>query len=102
MSAYADAFNRSLEDPERFWRERAREIEWFAFPDTILDQDENGAWRWFRGGKLNTAWLALDRHVAAGHGDATALIYDSPATGKTQRFTYRELLEITEIGRAHV
>ena len=95
MSAYADAFNRSLEDPERFWRERAREIEWFAFPDTILDQDENGAWRWFRGGKLNTAWLALDRHVAAGHGDATALIYDSPATGKTQRFTYRELLDIT-------
>ena len=95
MSAYADAFNRSLEDPERFWRERAREIEWFAFPDTILDQDENGAWRWFRGGKLNTAWLALDRHVAAGRGDATALIYDSPATGKTRRFTYRELLDIT-------
>ena len=95
MSAYADAFNRSLADPERFWRERAREIEWFAFPDTILDQDENGAWRWFRGGKLNTAWLALDRHVAAGHGDATALIYDSPATGTTRRFTYRELLDIT-------
>ena len=95
MSAYADAFNRSLEDPERFWRERAREIEWFAFPDTILDQDENGAWRWFRGGKLNTAWLALDRHVAAGRGDATALIYDSPATGITRRFTYRELLDIT-------
>ena len=95
MSAYADAFNRSLADPERFWRERAREIEWFAFPDTILDQDENGAWRWFRGGKLNTAWLALDRHVAAGHGDATALIYDSPATGTAQRFTYRELLDIT-------
>ena len=95
MSTYADAFNRSLADPERFWRERAREIEWFAFPDTILDQDENGAWRWFRGGKLNTAWLALDRHVAAGHGDATALIYDSPATGKTRRFTYRELLDIT-------
>ena len=95
MSAYADAHRQSLEDPEGFWRERAREIDWFKFPDTILDQDANGSWRWFRGGVLNTAWLALDRHVEAGRGHATALIYDSPATGRSQRFTYQELLTMT-------
>ena len=93
MKRYAAEYRRSLEAPEDFWREQAREIDWFEFPHTILDQDDNGAWRWFRGGKLNTAWLALDRHVEAGRGDATALIYDSPATGQVRKFTYAELTE---------
>ncbi len=92
---YADTYARSLADPEGFWRERAEEIDWFEFPPTILDQDDNGAWRWFRGGKLNTAWLALDRHVEAGRGDSTALIYDSPATGQVCRYTYAELTDWT-------
>ncbi|MCZ6887666.1 MAG: propionyl-CoA synthetase [Gammaproteobacteria bacterium] len=91
--SYATEYQRSLSDPEAFWREKAREIDWFEFPETILDQDENGAWRWFRGGKLNTAWLALDRHVQAGRGDQTALIYDSPATGRIERFSYTELTD---------
>ena len=69
MNRYAEEYRRSLDAPEDFWREQAREIDWFEFPKTILDRDANGAWRWFRGGKLNTAWLALDRHVAAGRGD---------------------------------
>lgn len=79
---YPTVFASAMSTPEAFWRERASEIEWFEFPPTILDQDDNGAYRWFRGGKLNTAWLALDRHVENGRGDATALIYDSPVTGK--------------------
>ena len=57
----------------------------------IFDRDENGVGRWFRGGVLNTAWLALDKHVADGRGDDVALIYDSPATGQVQRFTFTEL-----------
>ena len=91
MNRYAEAYRQSLDAPEDFWREQARDIDWFEFPTTILDRDDNGAWRWFRGGKLNTAWLALDRHVAAGRGDAVALIHDSPATGQVQKFTYAEL-----------
>ena len=93
MKRYSEEYRRSLEAPEDFWREQAQAIDWFEFPPTILDQDDNGAWRWFRGGKLNTAWLALDRHVEAGRGAATALIYDSPATGQIRRFTFAELTE---------
>ncbi len=93
MNRYAEEYRRSLDAPEDFWREQAREIDWFEFPTTILDRDANGAWRWFRGGKLNTAWLALDRHVAAGRGDAVALIHDSPATGQATKFTYSELTD---------
>ena len=66
---YARAYERSIAKPRTFWREAAQQIDWFEFPTSILDKDDNGADRWFRGGKLNTAWLALDRHVAAGRGD---------------------------------
>ena len=62
-------------------------------PRIVLDQDPNGAWRWFRGGKLNTAWLCLDRHVEAGRGDQAALIYDSPATGRIERYSFRQLTD---------
>ncbi len=88
---YAEAYRESIADPQTFWRRAARGIDWFEFPTSILDKDGNGADRWFRGGRLNTAWLALDRHVAAGRGDDVALIYDSPVTGRIQRFTFREL-----------
>ncbi|MCY3811587.1 MAG: AMP-binding protein [Gammaproteobacteria bacterium] len=90
---YAEAYHSSIAEPRTFWREAAEGIDWFEFPTSILDTDENGADRWFRGGKLNTAWLALDRHVAAGRGDDVALIYDSPVTGRTEKFTFRELMD---------
>jgi acyl-coenzyme A synthetase/AMP-(fatty) acid ligase len=88
---YISEYRRSIDDPEGFWREKAADIDWFEFPPTILDQDPNGAWRWFRGGKLNTCWLALDRHVEHGLGDRIALIYDSPATGTVARYSFTEL-----------
>ena len=90
---YASAYRRSLDDPTQFWREQARDIEWFEFPETILSQDEKGSSRWFCDGKLNTAYLALDRHIEAGFGEQPALIYDSPVTNTKQTFTFDELSE---------
>ena len=93
MSTYAEDYAKSIEQPEAFWREQAQKIDWFQFPSSILNQDKSHAssWRWFGGGKLNTSWLALDRHVKDGRGDQDALIYDSPVTGVRQRFTFAEL-----------
>jgi acyl-coenzyme A synthetase/AMP-(fatty) acid ligase len=88
---YATEYRRSIDDPEGFWREKARDIAWFEFPTTILDQDANGTSRWFRGGKLNSSWLALDHHVEQGRGEQTALIYDSPVTGTVQRYSFAQL-----------
>ena len=48
-------------------------MDWFEFPSRIASRDSNGVTRWFEGGKLNTAWLALDRHVQAGLGDSGRL-----------------------------
>ncbi len=82
---------RSLAEPEAFWREQAEHLDWFEFPPEILGKDGNGTDRWFTGGKLNTAWLALDLHVEAGRGDAVALIYDSPASGIYTQYSFAEL-----------
>ncbi len=90
---YARVHNRSLMDPEGFWADQAAGIPWIVAPENILDRDQNGVWRWFSDGVLNSCYVALDQHVAAGRGDQTALIYDSPVTGEIEHFTYAQLLE---------
>ena len=56
-----------------------------------LDSSNAPLFRWFPDGELNTSYNALDRHVEAGHGERTALIWDSPVTGSVRRYTYAEL-----------
>ncbi len=90
--AYSAAYRQSLEDPEGFWGEAAKAIDWITPPQRVLDDDRPPFYRWFAGGTLNTCFNALDRHVAAGRGDQPALHYDSPVTGATETITYAALL----------
>ncbi|MER6170720.1 propionyl-CoA synthetase [Streptosporangium sp. NPDC001681] len=89
--SYADAFARSITDPEDFWAEAAEAVTWSRPPREVLDSGAPPFYRWFPDGELNTCHNALDRHVEAGHGDRVALIYDSPVTGTGRRYTYAEL-----------
>ena len=66
---YEDAHRRSLADPEGFWGEAAEAIDWDKRWDTVLDRSQPPFYRWFRGGRLNTCWNALDRHVERGRAD---------------------------------
>ncbi|TAE55886.1 MAG: propionyl-CoA synthetase [Bacteroidetes bacterium] len=88
---YQQDYPQSINDPEAFWLAEARKLAWFEFPGQGLSRQENGLYRWFEGGKLNTAWLALDHQVENGRAEQTALIYDSPVTGTQKTYTYREL-----------
>lgn len=88
---YQEKYNHSINNKEQFWAEQADKIAWFKKPETILSQDKHGFYRWFEGGKLNTAYLALDYHVENGRGEQDALIYDSPATNSVKKYTFREL-----------
>ncbi|MEU5880749.1 propionyl-CoA synthetase [Spirillospora sp. NPDC047279] len=94
MGAYAAAYERSIADPTRFWGLAARDIRWLVPPDRVLDDGAPPFYRWFTGGELNTCDNALDRHVEEGRGDQAALIYDSPVTGTTATYTYRELTDL--------
>ena len=91
--AYAEAYEQSISDPNGFWGEAAKAVEWITPPTTILDDSNPPFYRWFEGGSLNTCFNALDRHVRDGRGDQAALIYDSPVTGVKKQYTYAELLD---------
>ena len=91
MGRYAEVFNRSLADPEGFWGEAAKDIDWDRVPTAVLDASNPPFYRWFPGGVLNTCFNAVDRHVRDGRGEQAALIYDSPVTGTKRTFSYREL-----------
>jgi propionyl-CoA synthetase len=91
MSRYESLYRESLEAPEAFWGRAAEGISWDRRWDTVLDESAAPFYRWFAGGRLNTCFNALDRHVDGGRGDAPALIYDSPVTGTVRTFSYREL-----------
>lgn len=93
--SYETAYQQSINDPARFWEEQAREIDWFKFPSQILSTDADGLYRWYAGGELNVCHLALDYHVEKGHGNRTALVYDSPVTGTEEHYTYAQLLDMT-------
>ncbi|WP_298284672.1 AMP-binding protein [Novosphingobium sp.] len=89
--AYTQAWQSSIANRDAFWGEAATAIDWTVQPSATFS-DAQG---WFPGGALNTCANCLDRHVAAGRGDAVALIYDSPVTDTVRRITYSELLEET-------
>ena len=92
MSGEYDAEYRSArEAPNAFWAEAAAAVDWQRPPQIILDDRRPPFTRWFPDGELNACHNALDRHVEAGRGDQTALIYDSPVTGSRKKFSYREL-----------
>ncbi len=90
---FTEVHQRSLDNPEEFWAEAAQLIDWYKKWDRVFDDNDAPFCEWFPGGELNTCFNALDRHVEAGNGDRTALIYDSPITGNKGSFTYSELLK---------
>ena len=99
MGAYAEDHRRSLEDPEGFWGEQARAVDWFTRPRTVLDRDAPPAGRWFPDGVLNTCFNALDRHVIRGRADEPALIYHSAYSGARRSYTYADLLQdVAQLG----
>ncbi|MEN8256391.1 MAG: propionyl-CoA synthetase [Thermodesulfobacteriota bacterium] len=88
---YDDIFALSISDPEIFWAEAGKALDWHKKPDVILDDSNPPFYRWFKGGELNTCYNAVDRHVENGRGDQVAIIFDSPVTDTVRKITYAEL-----------
>ncbi|WP_108811475.1 acetate--CoA ligase [Sphingorhabdus sp. Alg231-15] len=93
-SDYEALYSESLSDPDGFWSKQAERLEWTQVPSTISNWSYDPvSIKWFEDGVLNICHNAVDRHVAAGRGDVTALIFepDDPA-GNSRKLTYAELL----------
>ncbi len=91
--SYAQTFAESTSDPAAFWLKAATSIDWEREPATGLDSSRAPINAWFPDGMLNVCHNALDRHVAAGRGDATALVYDSAVLGIQETYSYADLLD---------
>jgi acetyl-CoA synthetase len=92
---YDELYRRSLDDSEAFWLEAAKRLDWTRPPDRALELREPPTFAWFPGGRTNLAANAVDRHVAAGRGDVTALIALDERGGR-RALTYNELLAEVE------
>ncbi|WP_264046691.1 propionyl-CoA synthetase [Methylobacterium flocculans] len=89
---YTEIHAASLNDPETFWLDAARAIDWDAPPTRAFEAAAGSYGRWFPDATLNACHNAVDRHVAAGRGEQAAILYDSPVTGAKRRITYAQLL----------
>lgn len=103
QNGYYQAYAAWKRDSEAFWREAAVGIDWFKPPERIFSPNEGVYGRWFSGAETNTCHNCVDRHVAAGRGGETAVIFDSAMNGEKRRFTYDEVLcEVMAIAAALV
>jgi len=89
--SYKDVYQSWEDDHEGFWLEAASYIDWDKAPTKALTDNGNGIYEWFSDSLGNTCYNAVDRHVENGRGDQTAIIYDSPITGKKDKITFAEL-----------
>ena len=90
-SRYSEVYQSWQSNPEGFWGEAAKEIDWIRKPTKIFDAKAGVYGRWFPDATCNTCWNAVDRHVEGGRADQTAIIYDSPVTQQKRRISYGEL-----------
>ncbi|AUA56986.1 Acetyl-coenzyme A synthetase [Achromobacter spanius] len=101
---YEAAYAASLQDPDAFWADAAKRLQWYREPTQIRDVNlspDDFHIRWYADGELNVSVNCLDRHLAT-RGDKTALIWESDDPGMpSQRLTYRELhTKVCKMGNA--
>ncbi len=87
---FADFHRQSIEQPDTFWAEQARLIDWFAPPQRICNWDNPPFARWFEGGRVNLCHNAVDRHLKD-RAQQAALIAISTETGHERVYTFAEL-----------
>jgi acetyl-CoA synthetase len=94
---YQSRYEASIDDPEDFWREEARRIDWIEpfteVKDTSFDEKDLHI-RWFADGKLNASTNCLDRHLAA-NAERTAIVWESDDGERTEKISYAALHEQT-------
>ena len=89
VAEYEAMYRRSVEQPEEFWAEAAKELDWFA-PWTKVIEGEAQHARWFINGKLNLSYNCVDRHALGTRKDKIALIWEGEP-GEVRKLTYGEL-----------
>ncbi|MGQ0551759.1 MAG: acetate--CoA ligase [Planctomycetota bacterium] len=95
LAAYRALYEDSLRNPERFWAQVAQRLTWDKPFQSVLEWDFQAAQvRWFADGQLNASYNCLDRHVLAGHGARTAILWEGDDPAEDRHISYAELLAL--------
>ena len=92
---YERVYQQSVEDPDQFWLDQAKRLDWVKFPQTASDVSWNAAdlhIRWFEDGKLNACYNCLDRHLKD-RSEQIAIIWEGDDPGRDLTLTYGQLHE---------
>ena len=90
MTSYTAFYRQSIEQPDAFWTEEARLVDWHKPFHQVCDYSRPPFAKWFVGGETNLCYNAVDRHAAVRPHDA-ALIYVSTETGHETTYSFAEL-----------
>lgn len=103
IKEYETLYRESIENPEKFWGDRASELEWFKKWDKVLDESDPPFYKWFVGGKTNIVYNAIDRHLKTYRKNKLALIWEGEP-GDTRSFSYfslnREVCKFSNVLRS--
>jgi propionyl-CoA synthetase len=88
--SYADFYRHSIDQPDAFWAEQAKLIDWFKPFERVCNYDNPPFVRWFEGGQTNLCHNAVDRHLTE-RADQAALIAISTETGTEKTYTFSDL-----------
>src|SRR6201991_1674347 len=93
QAKYRDMYPRSVSDPNAFWAEQAKRVDWIE-PFSVVENTSyapgNTSIKWFEDGVLNVAANCIDRHLAK-RGDQTAIIWEGDNPAESKHITYRQL-----------
>jgi acetyl-CoA synthetase len=93
MPAYEKLCTEAEADYEGFWARLAREeLDWHKPFTKVLDESQAPFYKWFEDGELNASYNCLDRHIKAGNGGKTAVVFEAD-DGTVTRASYQELHE---------
>ena len=92
LEQYREIYQKSVDDPDGFWTEEAQRLDWIEPFETVREWEfETPSVKWFLGGKLNASVNCIDRHIDAGRGDQTAIIWEGNEPTDDKKYTYSEL-----------
>jgi len=94
MQQYSEMYRESIENPEKFWGEKAADLHWFTKWSRVLEWTQPDA-KWFVGGKTNLCYNCVDRQVQDGLGDKVAIVWEGEPIGdegpEIRKLTYSDL-----------
>lgn len=92
IEEYKELYQKSIDDPAKFWGELAEQLDWYKKWDRVLEYDFNQPdIKWFKGGKLNASYNCLDRHLNHWRSNKVALIWQGEPLEENRIFTYQQL-----------